>query len=413
MSRLKNEPTGDLTEDTVPTHPGPTGADVTQPIEASEPPRKIRRRTIVWLGLLLIVLLAALGSWLGYQSGINERLRAGLSQTAVDAATQFQLGLVDQQAGRLAIAQQRFEYVISRDPNFPGAQDKLAEVMLAIQVSSIPTEVPTPTLTPTLDTRGEQDMFAQIQQDIQNSKWSDAIDVITALRNRNLTYRAVDVDGLYYLALIGRGISKISNGDLEGGIYDMTIAERFGPLDAKATAYRTWARLYLNGASFWDVDWEKVVNYFADIYTAVPNLRDSSLMTASERYRIALYKYAQQLEAAGDNCKAAQYYQQSLAIGKDPTAEPLATEAFHKCHPNTPTSPPKASSTPTLTPTFTPTGTVIAPTPTPTENIPPTATNTPAPATATPTPVPPSDTPKPPTDTPVPPTSAPTETNTP
>jgi tetratricopeptide (TPR) repeat protein len=402
---------------------------MTQPTPAVAPEKKIRRRSVIWLGILFIFIVGGIGSWLGYQSALTSRLQNQVGQTAVDAATQFQLGLQDQANGNLAIAQQRFEYVIGLDPNFPGAQQKLTEVMLARQISLIPTDVPTPTLTPTADTRGEQDMFAQIAQNIKDSKWSDAIDSINALRTKNLTYRAIDVDGMYYLALIGRGIYKITNGDLEGGIYDMTIAERFGPLDSKAVSYRTWARLYINGASFWDVDWEKVVNYFADIYQAVPNLHDSSNLTTSERYRIALYKYAEQIAATGDYCKAEQYFQQSFAIGLDPTAEPKATEASHNCHPNTPTPQKKPSSTPTQTLT----GTLISPTPTlpgPTAtpippvgatstNTPPaaaTSTNTPPapPATETPTKPAASNTPlPPPTDTPVPATTAPTETKTP
>jgi tetratricopeptide (TPR) repeat protein len=409
MPSSKIDSSGNLSEDTLPTHPGPSTSDTTQPVPAILPEKKIRRRTVVWLGILFVLILGAVGGWLGYQSGINSRLQNQVGQVAVEAATQFQLGLQDQAKGNLAIAQQRFEYVISLDPNFPGAQEKLAEVMLARQISLIPTDVPTPTLTPTPDTRGEQDMFAQILQNIKDNKWSPAIDTINALRAKNLGYRSVDVDGLYYIALIGRGIQKITNGDLEGGIYDMTIAERFGPLDSKAIAYRTWARLYLNGASFWGVDWEKVVNYFADIYQAVPNLHDSSMLTASERYRIALYKYGDQIAATGDYCKALQYYQQSLAIGLDPTAEPKATAAYHNCHPDTPVPPARPTSTPTPTPTGTGTATPTLPGVTPSDTPPaPTPTNTPpAPATSTPTTAPPTKTPQPPTNTPGLPTHTP------
>jgi len=421
MTSSQIDPSGNLSEDTVPIHPGSSQADITQAMPAVAPEKKIRRRTVVWLGILFMLILGGVGSWLGYQSGINSRLQNQVGQVALEAATQFQLGLQDQADGNLGIAQQRFEYVIQLDPNFPGVQQKLGEVMLARQVSLIPTDVPTPTLTPTVDTRGEQDMFAQILQNIKDSKWSAAIDTINALRSKNLTYRAIDVDGMYYLALIGRGITKITNGDLEGGIYDMTIAERFGPLDSKAVSYRTWARLYINGASFWGVDWEKVVNYFADIYQAVPNLHDSSNLTTSERYRIALYKNADQIAATGDYCKAEKYYAQSFAIGLDPTAEPKATEAYHNCHPNTATSPPKPTSTSTPTPTPTATGTLMTPTPsltppgataTPTPPAA-TTTNTPAPVTATPTKAAPTNTPKPPTKTPVPPTALPTGTKKP
>ena len=350
MTLPNNDPSGDITEDTNPMHTGPAPAGNTQSMQVVTPAKKIRKRSVVLLGIAIILILGGIGSWFGYQSGINSRMQNEIGQNALDAATQFQIGLDDQASGRLDIAQQRFEYVIGRDQKFPGAQQKLAEVLMAIQISRIPTEVPTPTLTPTVDMRGEQDLFAQIQQHIKDSKWTDAISTIDVLRAKNLSYRAVDVDGLYYLALRGRGVSKITNGDLEGGIYDMTIAERFGPLDTFAAGLRSWARLYLNGASFWEVDWEKVINYFADIYTAVPNLRDGSWMTATERYRIALYKYGYMIAATGDYCKASQYYEKSLAIGRSATVEPKATEAEHNCHPDTATPEPQKP-TDTLSPT--------------------------------------------------------------
>ena len=280
------DPNGE-TGETIPTRPGPVGPGPMQAIPAELSDPKIRRRTVVLLGILLVLIGVGIASWFGYQAGVSIRLQNQAGQVALQAATQFQMGVQNQTDGLLDLAQQRFEYVISLDPNFPGAQQKLAEVLMARQITIIPTEVPTPTLTPTPDMRGEQDLFAQIVQFLKDSKWTSAITAINTLRAKNLSYRTVDVDGLYYIALRGEGLVKISNGDLEGGIYDMTLVERFGPLDNFAAGLRTWARLYLNGASFWDVDWEKVLNYFTDIYAAVPNLRDGSGITAAERYRIA------------------------------------------------------------------------------------------------------------------------------
>jgi len=390
------DPIGE-TGETIPTRPPiESGPKQAIPAELSEP--KIRRRTVVLLGILLVLIAGGIASWFGYQEGVRIRLGNQAGQVALQAATQFQMGVQNQADGLLDLAQQRFEYVISLDPNFPGAQQKLGEVLMARQITIIPTEVPTPTLTPTPDMRGEQDLFAQIVQFLRDSKWTSAITTINALRAKNLGYRTVDVDGLYYIALRGEGLVKITNGDLEGGIYDMTLVERFGPLDNFAAGLRTWARLYLNGASFWDVDWEKVLNYFVDIYAAVPNLRDGSGMTAAERYRIALYKYGDQVAASGDYCKAQKYYQQSLAIGNSSTVAPKATESAHNCTGDTSTPHP-VSNTPTASSTPTPTGTALTPIPTtpgasetPTGPSQPSVTPTLTSSAPTQTPVPPSPT---------------------
>ncbi len=375
--------------DTVPTQINTP--DKSQALPAEAPPREFRKLWVILLGILLILVCVGIGSWQGYQAGVASRIKNEQSQVALEAATQFQIGLQEQQAGRLESAQRHFEYVISLDPNFPGVSDKLTEVMVAIQATLAPTMTPTITLTPTPDTRGEQEMFSQIQQSIANKEWQKAIDTMDNLRAKNIAYHAIEVDGFYYIALRNLGIQKINNADLEGGIYELSLAERFAPLDNMAAGLRTWTRYYLNGASFWEVDWAKVIAYFSELAPQMPYMRDASGMTANERYRIALYKYAEQL-VKDDPCKAAKYFADSLAIGKDPKVEPEATQAAQKCEP----------------PTSTPEPVVDTQTPTPTLEVAST-TETPAVEATTPVPPPPTETPTP---TPPPPAETPTETQT-
>ncbi len=367
--------------DTIPTHPNTTESSSTQP--AAEPRQELRKRTVILPGILLILICIAIGSWLGYQAGVASRLKNEQGQVALEAATQFQIGLQEQAAGRLVSAQRHFEYVVSLDPNFPGISEKLTQVMVAIQETNAPTVTPTITLTPTADTRGEQEMFSQIQQNMADKEWQKAINTMDNLRAKNLNYHAIDVDGMYYIALRNLGIQKINNADLEGGIYELTLAERFGPLDNFAAGLRTWTRYYLNGASFWEVDWTKVLAFFSELTPQMPYMRDSSGMTATERYRIALYKYADQL-AKDDPCKASKYYAESLAIGNDPKVAPAATKAAQDCQPPTSTPQP-AVDTETPTPTLTGAPATETPTVEVTTPVPPTATETPTPPPPEPT----------------------------
>ena len=97
---------------------------------------------------------------------------------------------------------------------------------------------------------------------------------------------------MLFVALRNRGIDKIAQlHDLEGGNYDLTLAERFGPLDSEARNWRDWADLYIRGASFWDVDWGQAIYYFSQLASAAPNLSDLSGWTASSRYMDALLGY--------------------------------------------------------------------------------------------------------------------------
>jgi tetratricopeptide (TPR) repeat protein len=359
---------------------------------------KPRRRSVrgvigrVLLGLLVVILFGAAGGYFGAMAGINLRLAAQTGQISLETATQFQLGVLDLAAGNLQTARQRFEYVISLDPGFPGAQQKLVEAMTYIQLSAVPTQVPTPTLAPTPDTRGVDDLINQATQFAKEKKWDQTIAALESLRKADPTYRAIIADGLYYYALRSRGMDRIGNkGELEPGMYDLAVAERFGPLDRDAENYRMWARQYVAGASFWEVDWEKAVRYFSMVAPSVPSFHDSSGMTASERYRRALIGYGDDLVVKGEWCKAAEQYELALNIRGNATVEPTATTVSKRCSESKSTPRPPATQAPVGTPTLTPTPTVS-----PTGGVVPTAT----PPAATSTPPPPT-------------TSAPTNTGTP
>jgi len=158
------------------------------------------------------------------------------------------------------------------------------------------------------------------------------------------------------------------DGSLEPGIYDLTLAERFAPLDNQAEGYRTYARLYITGASYWEVDWTQVLYYFEQVYQALPGLRDGTGMTSTERYRKALIGYAIQLAAAEQYCEAQAYFEQALAIGQDPAVQPTAQWVYDKCweEQQAPTQKPNNTEAPTPMPTPTLEGTTEVPTETPT-----------------------------------------------
>ena len=316
--------------DTAPNH-----IDPAVPVQDEVKVLKARRWPWILLGLFILLGGAAFGVWLGYRSGIQMRLTRHANDVAIAATTQFQLALVDQAAERYSMAQKRLEFVIQLDPNFPGVAQKLAEVMLANAIANAPTEIPSPTpvIIPTPDNRGVEELIKQAQENLRAKDWTKAIDALDVLRKTDINYRTVDADGMYYMALRSRGIDKIlKEGNLEGGLYDLALAERFGPLDGDAAGYRTWARLYLAGASFWGVDWPKVLDYFSQIINALPNLRDGT-MTAIERYHVALMRYGDQLALKEQYCDAQQLYEQAQTIGSSPEIEATLTYLKNQCSP--------------------------------------------------------------------------------
>ncbi len=339
-----------------PIHTGATIAQKSGLHKKKTAPKKAWRRPPDWLlipalGLLGILLIAVISAFGGYASGIELRRSAERTQAAQVVAQQFQLGLEDMAQGNYYRARQRFEYVIQLAPDYPGATDKLAETLLYLNATATPTPQPTPTITPTPDVRANEELFNQASQAILDKNWDQAIEALLSLRKKDPAYRAVEIDGMLFLALRNRGRDKIVKANLEGGIYDLSLAANFGPLDSEAQGLRNWAQLYITGASFWGIDWAQVVDYFSQVAPQMPNLMDGSGMTATERYRIALFEYGNVLAQQGQFCRAVELYQQSLSIAPDPQVQQALEQAAKGCQQGQPEGTPKPGKKPKNTPT--------------------------------------------------------------
>lgn len=282
-----------------------------------------------FLGLLALIVLIALGGLGGYQSAIGTRVDVQSTAIAQQVTEQYALALVDIASGNYGLARQRLEFIIANNPSFPEAQQKLAEVMV---MSNIPTATTAPTITPTLDLSGVEEIFQRAKGYIDIKDWPNALANLDSLRRKDSSYRAAEVDGMYYFALRNYGYDLITKeGNLEGGMYQLTLAERFGPLDSSASGLREGARLYILGASFWDLDWQNAVFYFAQLYPAWPQMWDGT-MTAGERYHVASIRYGDELFAQEQWCQASQQYQNAQTIANlDPASEKSAYQAYNKC----------------------------------------------------------------------------------
>jgi tetratricopeptide (TPR) repeat protein len=356
-----------MTEQTGSTQPiQPVKVDDTQPIKPPKKPSRWRSILTAALGILVILGLAA---YSGYGAGINDRVSADEAIVSKQVTEQYQFALVDIEFGRYESARQRLEFIISRDPGYPGASQKLTEVLV---LSSIPTPVPSPTITSTPDFSGAQSAYDRAQQLVLAQDWPGALGALDTVRKLDLTFKTAQVDGMYYFALRNYGVDLITKlGNLEGGIYQLTLAERFGPLDRSAEGLREGARLYITGASFWELDWSKTVEYFSQVGPGWPSLWDGT-MQASERYFIALMRYGDELYAKEQYCDAYAQYQTASSLGNltDPSASQFV-KSQQQCYPATPT----VGATGTIDPGI-PTATTGAIVPTDTVAAPPTDTPT-------------------------------------
>lgn len=308
--------------------------ETTEGTQPNKPVMKSRRGRIFLfnaLGLIVILVLAILA---GYSSGIGVRKSNQNTVIMQQLGEQYQNTLIDIQFGRYENARQRLEWIISQDPTFPGAQEKLTEVLV---LSNKPTPTLTPSLTPTPDFTGAQEAFTKAQQLIAAQDWPGAIQALDQMRKMDKNYEQSKVDGMYYFALRNYGYDLITKqGNLEGGIYQLTLAERFGPLDRDSNGLREGARYYLIGASFWGLDWAQAVSYF-DQVRAWGNLWDGT-MTSSERFWFASMRYGDELFAKEQFCDAVAQYENAQTIAAlDKDANDHWYHAYSQCYPATPT----------------------------------------------------------------------------
>ncbi len=317
-----------------------------------------------WFGAMLAfvvaVMLVAIGT--GYAAGLRARERTREQRLEASAQEQFDLGVEDLLAGRYSLARQRFEYVLELEPDYPGAAELLDRSLQALNQPTItpsPAVSPTPVQpTPTPDVSSLEAIFQSAQESFAREDWDGVLSLLLLLRAEAPDFRLTEANQLMYGALRNRGLEKIFSGDREQGIYDLTLAARFQPLDNQAASWVRTASFYSFANSFFGLDWGQAAEHFASLCRA-------GVWDSCWKYAQAAKEYANELQEE-DACQAAYYYEQSLTTRDDAALYPTATRVYEACLTATAPAPtPTGSGTPgTGTPDGTGTATAT-PTPPP------------------------------------------------
>ncbi|MGH2583202.1 MAG: hypothetical protein ACRDFQ_09955, partial [Anaerolineales bacterium] len=353
-----------------------------------KPPRggRIRRflRSPLTIALMTVMaalfLVSAASAAVGWSSGRGVYYATATFETGLYMLDQYNLALEDIDAGNYALARDRLEYIFSRDPNFLDIADLWVQVMLVINSTPLATDLSSlvPTPTPTTDPRPKEELMVAASALFNARDWTGTIDTLLALRKADAGFHTAEVDGMFYAALRNRGAQYIiEKGLFELGLYDFSLAEKFGPLDGQVERYREMARLYLYGNAFWLAYPEEAAYYYGLLTGLAPDLRDSNGLSAFYRYRESLIHWGDKLAKEEDWCGAYEKYQLALDARFEDDVQALANSALDQCLGPSPT--PSLPFTPTFTgfPLITETET-----PTPTIGGPPpdTATSTPTPS---------------------------------
>jgi len=332
---------GEDTQQSPAGHQPPLAGDTTAAGPAAG--RKPRRRVLIAFLIYLLALLTV--GAIAFTQGRRTNAEQGAQQLSQALFEQFGLGVADLDAGRYEIARQRFEQIIRYDPTYPGAEDMLVEALVHLNV---PTLTPTSAPTSTPDPSPPQDLYAQAEAAIASGDWTLAIDKLLALRAKDSSYRSVDVDGLMYIALRNRGMQLIAAGEMEEGLYNMSLAERFGPLDRDALFRQSLARQYLLANSYIGLNPGRAAELFG------PLCDQGATVDSCPKYADAAREYGDQLWNAGDPCAANEMYTNSLQAYRYPDLEPTADFASRACKKASQPPPPVETATPSPTPSETP-----------------------------------------------------------
>jgi tetratricopeptide (TPR) repeat protein len=374
------------------TQPSPA-VDDTQPVQ-TRPARKTSKASRLWLLAIpiSIVFILIISVTTGYMQGMRTREVTSSETLASALEEQMNQGIEDLNAGKYELARQRFEYVLGVDPNYPGASELLAQALSALnEPTSTPSPEASPTPTETPDLGSYDGIYQSAQSAFAREDWTTALDLLLILRGKDPSFRLDEVNALMASSLRNRGMAKLFQTQLEQGVYDLTLAERFGPLDNQAISWRNSAQFYIFANSFFGLDPKLATEYFGQICQA-------NIWGACRKYGVSSIEYAGRLVAAGegDVCLISNLYGEGFTHAIDNAAAPTATKIARLCMTATAPTP---TGTITLTPTFelftaTPTSTLLSAsaTPSPTgagATATPTATSGPPPSpTSTNTPVP-------------------------
>lgn len=307
----------------------------------------------------------------GYRAGLAERDRFATATQSSELLKQSALAGDDIEAGRHLLAIQRLQFILSADPNYPGAAEQLAAAQAALTTAQPNITLPTPipaTPFPTIDPQNAPAIFAEVQQAATAKNWDFVIQEAKALQAAAPDYERSAVRKLLFDAYRNRGLQLINDGKMELGLTDLDAAATLGPLDTEAQQHQQWATIYISGISYWGFNWPRTVQTFELLYTLAPYFRD----TITRLYD-AHVGYGDSLAAGGDPCGAALEYAAALKVTADQTTEDKRLAAESTC----------ATGTPSLT--LTPDPTLFTPTPDGTLTPFPTVSGTPLTETETPT----------------------------
>jgi hypothetical protein len=292
---------------------------------------------LILVGILLVVFVISVGA--GYWEGNRQRAAMDQQQIAAYLEDQFNLALSDIQNGQYDFAQQRLKEIISRNPDYPGAQDAQKKVsqLLNVTATPIPTNTIIPTPTPNVGL-GDQ-MHQKALQQYKDKDYQGMVQTLLTIQRDIPSYNPLRIEGLLYVGYQAEGMADIRALNLERGMYRLWLASRYAPLDKDSNDKIEWSRRVLSSFQsayrYRKTDLEKSVINFSIVYVLAPGYRPN----LAKDYEDTLDAYIKKI--SDDNCYIRNKLDELLANAKfDKLMLAKREAAADKC------APPAATTTP-------------------------------------------------------------------
>ena len=335
MNRSPNAGTDDQPLAGQAAHP-PAPADAPDTPAALSPLKRLFSSYAVLILIVICVVATALllAGFGGVIAGQNERGAQATQTTVAEMDLQYELGVADLEAGRYELAIPRFQWIIDRDPAFPGAADRLAEAQQKLNAGPAAGDAGTPVPPSEADTHEER--FSEAKELYDAGQWAAAIDRLQMLQALAPGFRTAEVEDMLYESLKNLGLRYIRTDErLEEGIVLLDQANMIRPLDDISEGERLIAALYVSGKTYWGLNWPLVIQNFSEIYSVAPNYRD-----VEDRLWEAYVKYADQLWLGGFPCDSVSLYQSAGNIRYTAEIQDKIEGSTDACENPTPTPTP-------------------------------------------------------------------------
>ena len=247
------------------------------------------------MSLSVIVVLVVglfLMAYAGYRVGTSQNRILAATTMASEVALQYDLASKNIDMGQYKLAVERLEFVVNTAPDYPGVADLLDQTRGNLDPTAIPIIESTKVVIANQDQMNSAERLRIIRMAYANQEWQNVINNIDMLKASSTDYDRDVVDGILFVALRNRGIQRIETGDLELGLADLEHAEHITQLDQVAQQRRRWASLYQSASTFWNINWQIVIDNLYILHQIAPNFRDTSskLWTARTLYGETLLK---------------------------------------------------------------------------------------------------------------------------